>query len=38
MLKVAAKSGIPYVTEGSGESHIKITVECSFPQTPENQQ
>jgi hypothetical protein len=30
-IKVGGKAGIPYVTEGSAESHLKITVECSFP-------
>lgn len=30
-VKVGGKAGIPYVTEGSAESHLKITVECSFP-------
>jgi SRSO17 transposase len=30
--KVGGKAGIPYVTEGSAESHLKITVECSFPE------
>jgi hypothetical protein len=29
-IKVGGKAGIPYVTEGSAESHLKITVECSF--------
>jgi len=31
-IKVGGKAGIPYVTEGSAESHLKITVECSFPE------
>lgn len=30
-IKVAGKAGIPYLTEGSADSHLKITVECSFP-------
>ncbi len=30
-IKVGGKAGIPYVTEGSADSHLKITVECSFP-------
>jgi hypothetical protein len=30
-IKVGGKAGIPYVTEGSTDSHLKITVECSFP-------
>ena len=31
-IKVGGKAGIPYVTEGSADSHLKIVVECSFPQ------
>ncbi len=31
-IKVGGKAGIPYVTEGSADSHLKITVECSFPE------
>ncbi|MGL5941807.1 MAG: CU044_2847 family protein [Waterburya sp.] len=31
-LNFAKSCGIPYVTEGSAESHLKITVECSFPE------
>ena len=30
-IKVGGKAGIPYVTEGSTDSHLKIVVECSFP-------
>ena len=30
-IKVGGKAGIPYVTEGSADSHLKIVVECSFP-------
>ena len=30
-IKVGGKAGIPYVTEGSADSHLKIIVECSFP-------
>jgi len=30
-IKVGAEVGVPYVTKGTGESNIKITVECSFP-------
>jgi hypothetical protein len=30
-IKVGGEVGIPYVTKGTGESNIKITVECSFP-------
>ncbi len=30
-IKVGGSVGIPYITSGTGESNIKITVECSFP-------
>ena len=30
-IKVGGKAGIPYVTEGSADCHLKIAVECSFP-------
>lgn len=30
-IKVGGEAGIPYVTKGTAESNIKITVECSFP-------
>ena len=30
-IKVGGKAGIPYITEGSADSHLKIVVECSFP-------
>lgn len=30
-IKVGGKAGIPYVTEGSADSHLKIVVQCSFP-------
>ncbi len=29
-LKIAGSSGIPYITEGSAEANLQITVECSF--------
>ena len=29
-LKIAGASGIPYITEGSAEANLQITVECSF--------
>ncbi|NEP03002.1 MAG: hypothetical protein F6K58_31010 [Symploca sp. SIO2E9] len=32
-IKVGGKAGIPYVTEGTAESNLKITVECSFPES-----
>lgn len=38
-IKVEGKAGIPYVTEGSADSHLKIVIECSFPEEQsENQQ
>jgi hypothetical protein len=30
-IKVGGKMGIPFVTEGTAESQLKVTVECSFP-------
>lgn len=30
-VKVAGEMGVPYITKGSAESNLKITVECSFP-------
>lgn len=27
---ISVKAGIPYVTEGSAQSSLKVTVECSF--------
>ncbi|MBX2862872.1 MAG: hypothetical protein KTR27_04900 [Leptolyngbyaceae cyanobacterium MAG.088] len=29
-LKIAGSSGIPYITEGSAEANLQISVECSF--------
>ena len=29
-IKIAGEMGIPYVTKGTAESNLKITVECSF--------
>ena len=29
-IQVAGEMGVPYVTKGSAESNLKITVECSF--------
>ncbi len=34
-IKVGGEAGIPYVTKGTAESNLKITVECSFPNQPE---
>ena len=30
-IKIGGETGIPYVTKGTAESNLKITVECSFP-------
>jgi hypothetical protein len=30
-IQVTGELGVPYVTKGSAESNLKITVECSFP-------
>ncbi len=35
-IKVGGKAGIPYVTEGTAESNLKITVVCSFPDSTAN--
>jgi hypothetical protein len=29
---LGGEAGIPYVTKGTAESNLKITVECSFPE------
>lgn len=29
-LKVGGEAGVPYITKGTAESNLKITVECSF--------
>lgn len=29
-LKIGGEAGIPYVTKGTAESNLKITVECGF--------
>ncbi|MCP4689150.1 MAG: hypothetical protein GY859_13935 [Desulfobacterales bacterium] len=34
-VKVGGEAGIPYVTKGSAESHMKITVHCAFPKPGE---
>ncbi|MEH2167741.1 MAG: CU044_2847 family protein [Nostoc sp.] len=36
-IKVGGEAGIPYVTKGTAESNLKVTVECSFPDQPEKQ-
>jgi Trypsin-co-occurring domain 1 len=30
-IRVGGESGIPYITKGTAESNLKITVDCSFP-------
>jgi hypothetical protein len=30
-LKIGAKAGIPYITEGTTESNLEISVKCTFP-------
>jgi len=30
-IKVGGEAGVPYITKGTAESNLKITVECSFP-------
>lgn len=30
-VKVTGEGGVPYITKGSGECNLKVTVECSFP-------
>ena len=36
-IKIGGETGIPYVTKGTAESNLKITVECSFPNKSENE-
>jgi hypothetical protein len=31
-IKVGTEAAVPYITKGTAESNLKITVECSFPQ------
>jgi hypothetical protein len=33
-IKVGGAMGIPFVTQGTAESNLKVTVECSFPRKP----
>ena len=30
-MKVAGEVGVPYITKGTADANLKITVECSFP-------
>jgi len=32
-INVGGEAGVPYVTKGTAECSLKITVECSFPHT-----
>jgi hypothetical protein len=34
-LKVGGEAGVPYVTKGTAESNLKITVECNFDRPKE---
>ena len=31
-IQIGGEAGIPYVTKGTAQSNLKITVECSFPE------
>ncbi|MBM0743073.1 hypothetical protein JOY44_15905 [Phormidium sp. CLA17] len=30
-VKLGGKAGVPYITEGSAESNLEISVKCTFP-------
>lgn len=30
-LKIAGKTGIPYITEGSADCNLEVSVKCTFP-------
>ena len=36
-IKLAGEAGIPYITKGTAESNLEITVECSFPKKNKTQ-
>ncbi|MEI6430350.1 MAG: CU044_2847 family protein [Pseudanabaena sp. ELA607] len=36
-IKIAGEAGIPYITKGTAESNLEITVECSFPKKSKTQ-
>ncbi len=36
-IKIGGKFGVPYISEGSSDCHLKITVESSFPQSQERE-
>ena len=31
-IEVGGQAGIPYVTQGTAKSNLKVKVECSFPE------
>ncbi len=35
-IKISGEAGVSYVTKGTAESNLKITVECSFPNSTAN--
>jgi hypothetical protein len=35
-LKFGAKAGIPYITEGSSDCNLEISVKCTFPSKDEH--
>ncbi len=35
-IKVGVEAGVPYISKGTAESNLKITVECSFSNQLEN--
>lgn len=37
-MKIGGKAGIPYITEGSAESNLEISVKCKFPNKTEQKQ
>ena len=30
-VKLGGKAGVPYITEGSAESNLEISIKCTFP-------
>ncbi|MBW4434866.1 MAG: hypothetical protein KME28_24910 [Pelatocladus maniniholoensis HA4357-MV3] len=34
-IKVGGEAGIPYITKGTAESNLKVTVQCSFSNQPQ---
>ena len=36
-MKFDPKAGIPYITEGTAESHLEIQVKCKFSSNNQNQ-